>query len=227
VGFYKQFDYEVDYVGNPIMDAISSFQLNPNFKAENQLSEKPIIALLPGSRPSEVNSLLPTMLDLMPHFPQYQLVVAGVSSLPSIYYDKAKQTGISIVFDQTYDLLHVSEAAVVASGTATLETGLLKVPQVVVYRVSKLSYSIAKRLVKVQDIALVNLITDKIIVKTLLQDDLNLLNLANELKKVCATGSERVRILADYEKLAKEIGEPGASGKAGSLMVKYLREKTW
>jgi len=223
VPFYQQFDYEVDYVGNPIMDAISSFRPNPHFRTENALADKPIIALLPGSRPSEVSELLELLVSLQAHFPTYQLVVAGVSSLPSSYYEKAKEKGIQLVFDQTYDLLTMAEAAVVASGTATLETGLLKVPQVVVYKVGKISYAIAKRLVKVRDIALVNLITDKIIVKTLLQDELTLSHLIAELKKVLVGGTARENILKEYEKLAKEIGEAGASQKAGSLMVKYLK----
>ena len=126
--------------------------------------------------------------------------------------------------DQTYDLLSVAESAVVASGTATLETGLFRVPQVVVYKVSALSYQIAKRLVRVRDIALVNLITDKIIVKTLLQQELSVPHIVEELKKTVEGGSERHTILKEYDKLALEIGGPGASEKAGKLMVKYLSQ---
>lgn len=224
VPFYKQFGYEVDYVGNPIMDSISSFKSNEHFISENKLGDKPIVALLPGSRPAEVASLLEMMVELAGKFENYQFVVAAVSSLPVDYYDKAKQNGIKLVFDQTYDLLAVSEAAIVASGTATLETGLFNIPQVVVYKVSAISYAIAKRLVKVRDIALVNLVTDKIIVKTLLQNELTISNLENELKKVLVGGSERDRVLFEYEKLRNEIGSPGASLKAGSLMVKYLQK---
>jgi lipid-A-disaccharide synthase len=223
VGFYKQFDYEVDYVGNPIMDAITSFQPSPSFKEENQLGAKPIIALLPGSRASEVSKLLDLLLKLPGHFPSYQLVVAGVSSLPTEMYEAARQIGVKVVMDRTYDLLTVAESAVVASGTATLETGLFRVPQVVVYRVSYISYEIARRLVQVRDIALVNLITDKIIVKTLLQKELTESQLVAELQKTLEGGSSRHEILKEYEKLAMEIGGPGASEKAGKLMVKYLK----
>ena len=227
VPFYKQFDYDVEYVGNPIMDAIDSFRPNPNFISDNNLNYKPTVALLPGSRPSEVTSLIELMSTLPPFFPNHQFVVAGVASLPESYYKKAKEKGIPIVFDQTYDLLTIAEAAVVASGTATLETGLFKVPQVVVYKVSKISYLIGKRLIKVRDIALVNLITDKIIVRTLLQDDLNLKNLIYELEKIVVGGKSREIILKEYEKLAKEIGKPGASEKTGRKMVKYLKNNNF
>ncbi len=223
VGFYKQFDYQVDYVGNPIMDAITNFRPQPDFANRHQLIEKPIIALLPGSRASEVEKLLDLMLRLPEHFPAYQLVVAGVSSLPTSLYEPALEAGIHVVMDSTYDLLSVAESAVVASGTATLETGLFRVPQVVVYKVSYISYEIARRLVRVRDIALVNLITDKIIVKTLLQKELTEEHLVEELRKTLEGGSARQGILKDYEELATAIGGPGASEKAGKLMVNYLR----
>jgi len=225
VDFYRQFDYRVDYVGNPIMDAIESFRPNPQFIAQLHLEGKPIIALLPGSRPSEVSKLIDLLVALKNHFLDYQLVVAAVSSLPKEMYVKAQEAGIALVWDQTYDLLHVAESAVVASGTATLETGLFKVPQVVVYRVSYISYQIAKRLVKVRDIALVNLITDRIIVKTLLQNDLNLPRLVSELKATLKGGAKREEILQEYKKLAVEIGGSGASEKAGKLMAQYLKDR--
>jgi lipid-A-disaccharide synthase len=223
VEFYKQFDYEVDYVGNPIMDAITSFKANPQFLIENQLSDKPIIALLPGSRKGEVGALLSLMLQLKELFPACQLVVAAVSTLPSSMYAEAEARGIKVVTDQTYDLLSVAKSAVVASGTATLETGLFYVPQVVVYKISAFSYFIGKMLVQVRDIALVNLITDKIIVKTLLQKELTVEKLEVELEKTL-NEPKRSIILQDYQKLSHEIGKPGASQKAGKLMVKYLRE---
>ena len=137
---------------------------------------------------------------------------------------KEKSKGLKVIYDQTYDLLKVAEAAIVASGTATLETGLFNVPQVVVYKVSGISYQIAKRLIKVRDIALVNLITDKVIVKTLLQDELTKSRLTEELGKVIVGGVKRETILQDYKDLATAIGLPGASYKAGSLMVNYLKE---
>ena len=224
VEFYKKYDYKVDYVGNPIMDAIGSFVPDPTYKISNNFISKPIIALLPGSRPSEVSQLLPMISEIDTYFPQYEIVVAGVSSLSKDFYKVASDRGIKVVYDSTYDLLTIAEAAVVASGTATLETGLFKVPQVVVYKINALSYEIAKRLIKVRDIALVNLITDKIIVKTLLQKELTLGGIVSELKKVLKGGEQRETILKDYEELAVEIGNPGASYKAGSLMVKYLKE---
>jgi lipid-A-disaccharide synthase len=132
--FYQQFDYEVDYIGNPLFDATQSFQPNPHFVQENQLSDKPIIALLAGSRRQEVKYQLPLMLQMVPLFPDYEFVVAGVTNLDSKQYALAEQIGAKVVYNQTYNLLHIAKAALVTSGTATLETALFNVPQVVCYK---------------------------------------------------------------------------------------------
>ncbi|MEM1136729.1 MAG: lipid-A-disaccharide synthase, partial [Bacteroidota bacterium] len=138
--FYKKFDYNnVDYVGNPVLDAVSNFKPDKNFLEKNQLIQKPIIAILPGSRKQEVTNILHKTLALQKRFPTYQFVIAGVSQLPEAVYQSAKEKNISVIFDQTYNLLSYAEAAIVTSGTATLETAMFYVPQVVVYQTSKIT----------------------------------------------------------------------------------------
>ena len=227
IDFYKKFDYEVDYVGNPLMDAIEAFHPDPNFKVKHNLhTDKPVIALLPGSRKQEIIGMLDLMLSVQPHFPEYQFVIAGVKNLPSSLYEKYLSEGKgSIVYEATYDVLSIAEAALVTSGTATLETALLNIPEVVCYKTSGFSYAIAKRLIRVKFISLVNLIMDKLVVKELIQDDLNEQMIVNELKAILPGGAKRVQQLEDYKKLQELVGGSGASERAGGLMVKYLSEK--
>lgn len=223
VDFYKKFDYKVDYVGNPLLDALQQFEVNPNFKSEKHIS-KPIIALLPGSRKQEVKSMLDLMLSVQSDFPAYEFVIAGVSNLPKNFYEAYEsQPNVRIVYEQTYDLLTVAEAALVTSGTATLETALFEVPQVVCYRTSFLTYSIVKRIIKVPYLSLVNLIMGREVVKELIQKELTTETLKTELKKIIVGGAERPRILEDYQALHLRMGEAGASQKAGRLMVDYLQ----
>jgi lipid-A-disaccharide synthase len=224
VSFYQQFDYQVDYVGNPLMDAISQFKINPNFKKEQALGTKPIIALLPGSRKQEVKKLLPQMLKITTQFPDYQFVVAGVSNLHlELYEDLKKYPQVKFIIDQTYDLLSVAESAVVTSGTATLETALFNVPQVVVYKTNPITFFLGSMVVVLNHFSLVNLIAEKEVVTELLQNQVNENFLANELKKVNKRGEKRWQILVDYAVLKTKIGGPGASARAGKLMVKYLK----
>lgn len=225
VDFYKGFNYNVDYVGNPLLDAIKDFTPNPTFCPENELTGKPIIALLPGSREQELIKMLPKMLSVVSQFPDYQFVVAGVSNLPSNVYQQLLKDypSIKVVMDSAYDLLHVASAALVTSGTATLETALFNVPQVVCYETSPLSYQIGKRLISVPFISLVNLIANKEVVKELIQYQLNEANLKQELAAITSNKPNRERLLNDYARLHQLMGEAGASEKAANLMVKYLR----
>lgn len=220
--FYKQFDYEVDFVGNPLLDAIRGFQKNPDFFKQNQLSnERAIIALLPGSRHAEVENILSLMLQVKGYFPDFQWVVAGVENLPKSLYSPCEQAGARVLYNQTYDLLAFAHCAVVTSGTATLETALFGVPQVVCYKTSNFSYQIAKRLIKVPFISLVNLIMGKKVVTELIQNELNEQNLKNELSEIIE-GKKREQILKDYEALQKKMGEAGASERAAKKMFAYL-----
>jgi lipid-A-disaccharide synthase len=221
--FYKQFDYEVDFVGNPIIDAISQFTPNPNFRADNKLDERPIIAILPGSRKQEVERTLHYMLSILPPFMDYQFVVAAVPNLAQKYYEQFRRNEIKIVYNQTYDLLANAHAALVTSGTATLETALFNVPQVVCYSTNYITYLIAKSMIKVKYISLVNLIADKPLVTELIQDDFNPSNIMKELEKITRNPDAREEMLQGYAALKEMMGEEGASLHAGKLMYKYLQ----
>ncbi|GHB78029.1 lipid-A-disaccharide synthase [Persicitalea jodogahamensis] len=224
VDFYKKYGYEVTYVGNPLMDAIESFTPNPDFLSQNRLDNKRIIALLPGSRKQEVTGMLDTMLSIKSAFPQHEFVVAGVNSLPASLYEPYRNlTNVTIVFEATYDLLSVAEAALVASGTATLETALFAVPEVVCYQTSGISYAIAKRLIRVPFISLVNLIMEKESVRELIQDDFSEEKLTTELQAIVPDGHKRKAIEADYRILRDKVGAAGASQRAGAEIVSYLR----
>ncbi|TLU99358.1 lipid-A-disaccharide synthase [Dyadobacter luticola] len=225
VDFYKKFDYKVDYVGNPLMDAIANFQPDTDFHAKNNLrADKPIIALLPGSRQQEIIGMLDLMLTVQPHFPDYQFVIAGVSNLPASLYQKyiASHNAV-IVYEKTYDLLKIAQAALVTSGTATLETALFGVPEVVCYKTSGFSYAVAKRLIRIPFISLVNLIMEREVVRELIQDELNETLLVEELGSILPGGAKYEKQLADYQALKELVGGPGASERAGRLIVGYLK----
>ncbi len=223
VDFYQQFDYPVDYVGNPLLDSIAQFVPNPDFREKHKLGNEPLIALLPGSRHQEVQHMLTVMLSIRQNFPNYRFVIAGVSNLQAESYQAFTQMeGVELVTDETYDLLSQSEAALVTSGTATLETALFNIPQVVVYRTSLLTFWVGKILIKVPYLSLVNLIGQKEVVKELIQKELNPTNLSEELLAVTEGGAKRAQVLADYAHIREKMGEAGASQRAGLLMVQYL-----
>jgi lipid-A-disaccharide synthase len=231
--FYKNYDFDVDYVGHPLLDVIPS--ASDLYADKERLVDKSdtTIALLPGSRQQEIEIMLPIMLSIVPYFPDYQFVIAAASSHALDFYEKiiknteggknfhAIQNRVSIVQNNTYNVLKTATAALVKSGTSTLETALFGVPQVVCYKGSNLSYQIAKRVVTVKYISLVNLIADKMIVHELIQDDFNTENLKNELTQAI----ENQEIMKkDYEILRGVLGNAGASEKAAQLMVKYLAD---
>ncbi|MCO4292559.1 lipid-A-disaccharide synthase [Solitalea sp. MAHUQ-68] len=226
VDFYDKWGMKVDYVGNPLLDAIAAYPFNSNFRNDNQLDSKPIVAFLPGSRKQEIERLLPEMVKMQAHFPEKQFVIAGAPTFTAEYYEQFKQgTQIPVVFGKTYDLLKNAEAAIVASGTATLETALLDVPQVVVYKGNPLSIGIAKVLVKIRFISLVNLIVDKLVVKELIQDDCNEKNLKAELDSILNDEQYRNTMLQNYDELDQQMGEPGASERTAKLIMEYLSLK--
>ncbi|MFN0049517.1 MAG: lipid-A-disaccharide synthase [Cytophagales bacterium] len=209
--FYKKFDFEVEYVGNPSLDEVNEFKADPNFRKNNSLQEKPIIAILPGSRKSEVDHMLHFMVSILPAFREYQFVVAAVSNLDSKYYKNFERQGIvSIVYDQTYDLLANSEAAVVTSGTATLETALFEVPQVVCYATSFISYAIIRALIKIKHISLVNLIAEKEVVRELIQDEFSPTNLMEELLKITQNETVKTQMIEDYKAIKAKLGNKKA-----------------
>jgi lipid-A-disaccharide synthase len=220
--FYKKHGVHSHFVGHPLLDAISTLEdiESDYFKVDNGLNEKEIIALLPGSRKQEVEKMLEIMLSVRPYFKEYQFVIAGAPSLPKDFYEKYVDDNVHFVSNKTYDLLRCSKAALVTSGTATLETALLNIPEVVCYRGSTISYAIAKRLVKnIKYISLVNLIMDREVVKELIQNELNTNNLVEELKKILET-EKRFEVFKDYELLREKLGGKGASGNAADVILK-------
>lgn len=225
--FYKNYGVNVNYVGNPLLDALSRANeiSRQSFSRKNNLSEKQeIIALLPGSRTQEVKRTLPVMLSVMPKFPDYQFVIAKAPSLDKDFYkDLVGNANVQIVDNQTYDLLQHASAALVTSGTATLETALFTVPEVVCYKANSISYWIARYLIRVKYICLVNLILNKEAVKELIQGDLNTDNLATELDKLLHDFKRQRQILEDYEALKDIMGGAGASGKAAEIIVNTLK----
>lgn len=216
--FYQRFNYKVHFVGHPLLDAIAERPL-PN------RPEKPYIALLPGSRKQEIEKMLPIMLSAMHYFPQFDFVVAGAPGQTEAFYTPLlKDTGARLVSGKTYDVITNATAAMVTSGTATLETALLGTPQVVCYKGSWVSYQLAKQLIKVKYIALVNLILDRPAVKELIQNELTTHNLQKELDAIILNEENRKRMLTDYDELKEKLGGIGASARAAGIIVDYLNK---
>lgn len=224
VDFYKSWGMEVEYVGNPLLDAIAAHEDDPAFIEKYGLTGKPLIALLPGSRKQEIHKILPEMVSIADRFPDYQFVIAGAPGFSEEFYQKNGKSSIPVVFNATYDLLQNAVAAVVASGTATLETALFHVPQVVVYKANALSVAIARLLVKIRFISLVNLIMDKGVVKELIQEDCNPDAIEAELNLILHDSSHHEKMKADYRELALRMGDPGASARTAELIVNDLRK---
>jgi lipid-A-disaccharide synthase len=224
--FYKKFDMEVDYVGNPVLDAVRAFRPDPDFLRKHGLQpDKRIVALLPGSRTMELKRIVPLMAEVVAAFPDVQFAVAALPSLPPELYGALKSlSSVKFVFDATYDLLAHAAAAIVTSGTATLETSLFKVPQVVVYKISGVELAVIRRLVKVRFISLVNLIAGRLVVKELIQQDAIPERVKEELNALLADGAYRANMLAAYDEVYKILDTGSASENAAKLMTEYLRE---
>ncbi|MGH2665758.1 lipid-A-disaccharide synthase [Flavobacterium sp.] len=226
--FYeKKHHFPVEFVGHPLIDAISNTpKTDPiQFKKENNLDEKPIIALLPGSRKQEISKMLSEMLSVVKHFPDYQFVIAGAPSQEFSFYEQfLTNDQVHFISNKTYDLLSVSYAALVTSGTATLETALFKVPEVVLYKGNWFSYQIAKRIITLKYISLVNLIMDREVVTELIQEDCNPEKIKLELGKILDS-SYRSQLLEQYDLLETKLGGAGASNKTAQLIVKDLLSK--
>ncbi len=226
--FYAKYDYEVDFVGHPLLDMIEQLPEGDTglFFKNNDLPDKPVIALLPGSRRQEIKKMLPIMLSVQDNFPGYQFVIAGAPSVEKDFYDEITGNySIGIVYDQTHKLLQNAIAALVTSGTATLETALFGVPEVVCYKGNPVSYLIAKMVIDkdiIKYISLVNLIMGREVVKELIQNELTTENLVNELKKITKDKNGRKRIEEDYSRLKKKLGGPGASRKTAELIVRQI-----
>lgn len=223
--FFKQYNYDVEYVGNPLFDAIADFKPQENFRKNARLGQKPIIALLPGSRKQEVETMLPLMMSQVYEFPDYQFVIGAVSNLPKELYTRWQSIfPVKLVVDDAYNLLSVAESALVTSGTATLETALFNVPQVVCYRGGWAAYQVYKRVIRVPFVSLVNLISGREVVKELLQYELTKENLTEELSKITINPETRKAQLDGYGEIKNILGEAGASERAGALMVLEVKK---
>ncbi len=230
--FYARFDYPVEYVGNPILDAIEEFRSDDNqteadFRKANSLTDKPIIGLLAGSRKQEVDFMLPVMIEVSRQFPEYQFVISGAPGLDRDYYTKVigADCNIPIVFGQTYNLLKFSRAALVTSGTATLETALFGVPEAVLYRISApdFLYRIGRKLLKVKWISLANLIVGREIIRELVQMDCNPRTIAYELRKILDDKQYDAEFQRNYAELRQRMGSAGASQRAAQAVIKFVR----
>lgn len=224
--FYeKKHNFSVEFVGHPLIDAIQNRTLISfeAFQKEHNLSDKPIIAILPGSRKQEISKMLDVMLSVVDEFPNYQFVIAGAPGQDQGFYNQfITKENIRFVHNQTYNLLDFAYAALVTSGTATLETALFRVPEVVCYKGSWASYQIAKRIITLKYISLVNLIMDKQIVTELIQDDCNSRQIKLELEKLLSENTRQI-LLKEYTLLEEKLGGSGASEKTASLIVSDLQ----
>jgi len=228
--FYKRHGMDVDYLGNPVLDEVVKKNANLSgreaFLKEYGLPDKPVIALLPGSRKQELRYNLPVMMQVARDYPAYQFLIAGAPSFTEKDYSPyISGTQVKVIFDHMYDVLGVSKAALVTSGTATLETALMNVPQVVVYKGNPVSYLIAKSFVKVEVISLVNLITGKAVVTELIQKDVRYDRVKDELDAILEDTTGREKILTGYRWLREILGEPGVSDRVAQHMITYLNEK--
>ncbi|MBQ6727292.1 MAG: lipid-A-disaccharide synthase [Bacteroidales bacterium] len=218
----------VEFVGHPLLDAIAEFdknaQLADDFRSRNGLDQRPIVALMPGSRKMELRKMMPDMCHLVAQHPEYQFVIAGMKLLGNqMYTPYIHSDNVSIVYDQTYPLLKTAFAGVITSGTATLEAALFDLPLVVCYKANALSVFIAKRFAKVNYISLVNLIADKPVVKELIQNDLNPNDLEAEFRKITVDESCRQKLKCEYALLKEQLGGEGASQRTVNSILNYLK----
>ncbi len=219
--FYKKHNYKVNFVGHPLLDAIAGRKQidEKTFRKQHNLSDKPIIALLPGSRKQEITKMLSVMLKMLAKFKDYQFVIAGAPSQDFTFYQQfIKNNNVAFINNKTYDLLSVSYAALVTSGTATLEAALFKVPEVVCYKGSWISYQIGKRIINIKFISLVNLILDREVVTELIQNDFNEKNLQKELELILED-KKREQLFNDYFELETKLGRNGASKNVAKLIT--------
>ena len=230
VEFFAKHNYKINYIGNPCLDAVDTFLKNDTethtqFCTANNLTEKPIVALLAGSRKQEIESNLPMMLDSMKLYPDYQPVIAGALGIDKDFYAPYINENVKILYGSTYRLLKHSHAALVTSGTATLETALFRVPQVVCYAtpMAKLYSWLKRNFLKVKYISLVNLIANKEVVRELVAADMTLDNVHKEIGLLLGNTDARRTMLAEYDHILEILGEPDASGRAADKMIKLLK----
>jgi len=225
--FYEdKFNHKVDFVGHPLLDSIDQFKEKFDFEgfiAYNKLPKKKIIAVLPGSREFEIRENLKTMQEISDDFNEYEFVIAGMSHFTKEFYQQyITKSNISIIFDQTYELIKKADAAIVVSGTATLETAILKTPQIVVYQTSFLTYAVVKLFVKLKYYGLPNIIMGREAVPELMQKDMNSDNLKKALKSILFDEEKRTEILKSYDDMYTKLGNVGAAKRTADYIKSYL-----
>lgn len=222
--FFRNFNWEAHYVGNPVLDAVNAHLKRGSAHLEDHAQD--VVALLPGSRKQELKRIIPLMVKVVKRFPQRRFAVAAVSNLDQSWYQELKSLGnVEMVYEDTYNLLMRSNAAIVTSGTATLETALFNVPQVVVYKANALSYWLAKALIKVKFISLVNLIAGGEVVKEMIQSDASPAHVSDELSKLISDKAYREKMLNSYQQIRKNLDTGSASENTARLMVEFLDGK--
>lgn len=231
--FEKKHDYKINYIGNPCVDAVDAFRKSApeergSFIKRNNIPDKPVVALLAGSRKQEIKANLPIMIEAMKDYPEYQPVIAGAPGIERDFYKPYLDDGACIVFGETYNILNNAHAALVTSGTATLEAGIFRVPQVVCYAtpMARLYSWLKKHFLKVQYVSLVNLIAGREVVRELVAADMRLENVKAEIGKLLpADSKERTAMLNEYDRMLDILGDPGASYRAACKMVALLKER--
>ena len=230
--FEKKHDYRINYIGNPCVDAVDAFLRNAPeergaFIERNGLTDMPIVALLAGSRKQEIKANLPMMLEAVKHYSGYQPVIAGAPGIDKEFYKPYLDAGARIVFGETYNILNNAHAALVTSGTATLETGIFRVPQVVCYAtpMARLYSWLKKRFLKVKFVSLVNLVAGREVVRELVAADMTIDNIKSELGKILIDGEERAAMLKEYDRMLEILGEAGASERAAGKIVGLLKNR--
>jgi lipid-A-disaccharide synthase len=222
--FFRRFDWEANYVGNPVLDAVKT-HLAANIEVETTTITRKTIALLPGSRKQELKRIIPLMVEVVKKFPAQHFSVATVNNLEASCYDELlKMSNVEVVLEDTYNLLSRSVAAIVTSGTATLETALFKVPQIVVYKANTLTYWLAKFMIKVEFISLVNLIAGRQVVMEMIQSEANIKKVTDELERILNDKVYRDKMMAGYDEIIKILDTGSASENTAKLMVEHLRE---
>lgn len=218
VDFFQKHGVTVEFVGNPSYDEISEFNANPDFKSQHQLSDKPILALLPGSRKQEILLILELMAVVASEQQTHQVVVAGVSNLPKELYAKCEAYGFKIIYDSSFEILNIADKALVTSGTASLETCLFQVPHIVCYQTNYITGKIARFVIKVNFVSLVNLIANKEVVRELLVDNFNYETLTSETKKLLQDQNYIQQIKDGYQEVLSKIGKKGAPKTVAKLL---------
>lgn len=223
--FYNRWDYPVTFVGHPLLDVIAEFKPDPKFRENHKLPEKPLVALIPGSRKQEIAKILPELVSVIPHFPDYHFVIAGAPGISEDFYHQyLPENQTTVVFNETYNLMSYAKAGLITSGTATLEAALFELPEVVVYKGSQLSYFIARKLVNVKYISLVNLVMDELVVKELIQQDCNAKTVHDNLSQILENPEERATMQQKFKTLKDRLGQKGASERAAKAIINSVKE---